>query len=153
METAALVAPVTALEFIQDELLLSGDGPVLTVYSLPTCPKRTSALIVLQHQRIHGIRPRELQQGGQTNTVYNLAVFGGKAFVKKDYCLFFAEVGTDLGVFGQMKKATGPEMARWFLSSKAQFWHQKKRYRKQMAKLVGLFERGCTEEELGVFTG
>ncbi|XP_055079329.1 WD repeat-containing protein 6-like [Periophthalmus magnuspinnatus] len=85
METAALVAPVTALEFIQNEFVLSGEGPVLTVYSLHP-PKSCSSLSVLQHQRIHGIRPRRgdakapaQEKSGRNPSFYNLAVFGGKA--------------------------------------------------------------------------
>ncbi|XP_072305474.1 tRNA (34-2'-O)-methyltransferase regulator WDR6 [Eucyclogobius newberryi] len=86
METAALIAPVTALEFVQNKFLLSGEGPVLTVYSLHPCPKSCSSLSVLQHQRIHGIRPREgetktpeQEKCDLTSSFYDLAVFGGKA--------------------------------------------------------------------------
>ncbi|XP_059190068.1 WD repeat-containing protein 6 [Centropristis striata] len=98
METAALVAPVTALEFLQDAFLLTGEGPVLTVYTLQPSPKACASLSVLQHYRIHGIRPRslpavptqssalgtyekikdELRSTLQPNS-YDLAVFGGKA--------------------------------------------------------------------------
>ncbi|CAJ1055477.1 WD repeat-containing protein 6 [Xyrichtys novacula] len=98
METAALVAPVTALEFLQDQFLLAGEGPVLTVYSLQQCPKACAWLSVLQHHRIHGIRPRhptavimpssvtetseqstdELNSAAQP-IFYDLAVFGGKS--------------------------------------------------------------------------
>ncbi|KAM7404421.1 hypothetical protein PAMP_011766 [Pampus punctatissimus] len=98
METAALVAPVTALEFLQDAFLLSGEGPVLTVYSLQPRPKTCASLSVLQHYRIHGIRPRipsalrlqssvigsyEKKKDGLSSTTgpdfCDLAVFGGKA--------------------------------------------------------------------------
>ncbi|XP_034551139.1 WD repeat-containing protein 6 [Notolabrus celidotus] len=98
METTALVAPVTALEFLQDEFLLTGEGPVLTVYSLQPHPKASASLSVLQHYRIHGIRPRhptavpaqssttgscEKRNDELTSTsgsfFYDLAVFGGKA--------------------------------------------------------------------------
>ncbi|KAM9350552.1 tRNA (34-2'-O)-methyltransferase regulator WDR6 [Symphorus nematophorus] len=98
METAALVAPVTALEFLQDAFLLTGEGPVLTVYSLRPCPKACASLNVLQHYRIHGIRPRSVAavpaQSSATGTCgeekddlsstteptfCDLAVFGGKA--------------------------------------------------------------------------
>ncbi|XP_037628925.1 WD repeat-containing protein 6 [Sebastes umbrosus] len=98
METAALVAPVTALEFLQDAFLLTGEGPVLTVYSLQPRPKASTSLSVLQQHRIHGIRPRSLTavpaQSSATGTYggkkdelsstskpkfYDLAVFGGKA--------------------------------------------------------------------------
>ncbi|XP_029993859.1 LOW QUALITY PROTEIN: tRNA (34-2'-O)-methyltransferase regulator WDR6 [Sphaeramia orbicularis] len=92
MEPAALVAPVTALEFIQDQYLLAGEGPLLTVYSLWPRPKACTSLSVLQHYRIHGIRPRihsavrpqnNKKEEGLTpsteSTVYDLVVFGGKA--------------------------------------------------------------------------
>ncbi|XP_034392681.1 WD repeat-containing protein 6 isoform X2 [Cyclopterus lumpus] len=98
METAALVAPVTALEFLQEAFLLTGEGPVLTVFSLHPRPKARATLSVLQHYRIHGIRPRSLKvvpaQRSVTGTsgkkrdepsatseprFYDLAVFGGKA--------------------------------------------------------------------------
>ncbi|KAM9855280.1 tRNA (34-2'-O)-methyltransferase regulator WDR6 [Aulostomus maculatus] len=98
METAALVAPVTALEFLQDAFLLTGEGPVLTVYSLPPPPKACASLSVLQHYRIHGIRRRilpafppqssapetfEKKKDGLSSrtepSFYDLAVFGGKA--------------------------------------------------------------------------
>lgn len=96
METAALVVPVTALEFLQDAFLLTGEGPVLTVYSLQPRPKVCASLSVLQHYRIHGIRPRGPadvpEQSSATGTFgerkdgvssepnfYDLAVFGGKA--------------------------------------------------------------------------
>ncbi|XP_076598297.1 tRNA (34-2'-O)-methyltransferase regulator WDR6 [Chaetodon auriga] len=97
METAALVAPVTALEFLHGAFLLTGEGPVLTVYSLQPHPKARASLSVLQHYRIHGIRPRspasvpaqtsatgtdgEGKELGSTSesSAYDLAVFGGKA--------------------------------------------------------------------------
>ncbi|XP_065817457.1 WD repeat-containing protein 6 [Labrus bergylta] len=98
METAALVAPVTALEFHQDEFLLTGEGPVLKVFSLQPRPKACASLSVLQHYRIHGLRPKRWTavppQSSTTGTYegksdelnsssqpvfYDLAVFGGKA--------------------------------------------------------------------------
>ncbi|GLD45805.1 WD repeat-containing protein 6 [Lates japonicus] len=98
METAALVAPATALEFLQDAFLLTGEGPVLSVYSLQPRPKACASLSVLQHYRIHGIRPRnwaavpsqisvtgaygKKEHGLSSATehnFYDLAVFGGKA--------------------------------------------------------------------------
>ncbi|XP_077370950.1 tRNA (34-2'-O)-methyltransferase regulator WDR6 isoform X1 [Festucalex cinctus] len=97
MKTTALVVPVTALEFLQDTFLLTGEGPVLTVYSLQPEPKAWTSVPVLQQHRIHGIRPRVLstvlQQSsfreicketkGLSSTPepnsYDLAVFGGKA--------------------------------------------------------------------------
>ncbi|XP_057685935.1 WD repeat-containing protein 6 [Corythoichthys intestinalis] len=97
METAALVAPVTALEFLQDTLLLTGEGPVLTVYSLHPQPKACSSMPVLQQHRIHGIRHRVRSDVSPKSSYtdncresrglsslpepnyYDLAVFGGKA--------------------------------------------------------------------------
>ncbi|XP_077457624.1 tRNA (34-2'-O)-methyltransferase regulator WDR6 [Stigmatopora argus] len=97
MDTAALVAPVTALEFLKDTFLLTGEGPVLTVYSLQPQPRACSSMSVLQQHRIHGIRPRGLttispqsffaDRYGETRGLsptpepyyYDLAVFGGKA--------------------------------------------------------------------------
>ncbi|KAJ8015916.1 hypothetical protein DPEC_G00001660 [Dallia pectoralis] len=80
METAALVVPITALEFIREEYLLIGEGPFLTVYSLQPQPKACASLNVLQNYRIHGIRPKpqpEDRQGSQPGE--DLVVFGGKA--------------------------------------------------------------------------
>ncbi|KAM3618800.1 uncharacterized protein V6R79_025090 [Siganus canaliculatus] len=92
MESAALVAPVTALEFLQDTFLLTGEGPVLTVYSLHPHPKACASVSLLQHCRIHGIRPRGWRSASQLDSAtgtfegekdepcfYDLAVFGGKA--------------------------------------------------------------------------
>ncbi|XP_058498529.1 WD repeat-containing protein 6 isoform X1 [Solea solea] len=93
METAALVAPVTALEFLHDTFLLTGEGPVLTVYSLKPHPKASASLSLLQHYRIHGVKPRShaidpagtnsKKEHGLGSTTeakfYDLAVFGGKA--------------------------------------------------------------------------
>ncbi|XP_075995101.1 tRNA (34-2'-O)-methyltransferase regulator WDR6 [Genypterus blacodes] len=87
METAALLAPVTALEFLQDSHLLTGEGPVLTLYRLQPRPKACASLSVLQNHRIHGIRPRAAQSSGahgedkEGQSSYDLAVFGGKAVI------------------------------------------------------------------------
>ncbi|XP_056155448.1 WD repeat-containing protein 6 [Lampris incognitus] len=98
METAALVAPVTALEFL-DKYLLAGEGPILNVYSLLPHPKPYASLSVLQHYRIHGIRPKpheanskhlsaaepcceqETSPLAQSNIPkhFDFVVFGGKA--------------------------------------------------------------------------
>ncbi|XP_051913302.1 WD repeat-containing protein 6 [Hippocampus zosterae] len=91
METAALVAPVTALEFLQDTFLLTGEGPVLTVYSLQPVPKACTSVPVLQQHRIHGIRSRvsttisrpssfteSCKETKGLRNSYDLAVFGGK---------------------------------------------------------------------------
>lgn len=39
-------------------VFLAGEGPVLSVYSLQPRPEASASLNVLQHCRIHGIRPR-----------------------------------------------------------------------------------------------
>ncbi|KAM8862627.1 tRNA (34-2'-O)-methyltransferase regulator WDR6 [Spinachia spinachia] len=97
METAALVAPFTALEFLQDAFLLTGEGPVLSGFYLHPRPKACASLSVLQHHRIHGIRPRrqtavtpqraaaaKVKEGDELSSpsepeLHDLAVFGGKA--------------------------------------------------------------------------
>ncbi|XP_068606791.1 tRNA (34-2'-O)-methyltransferase regulator WDR6 [Brachionichthys hirsutus] len=106
METAALVAPVTALEFLGDTFLLTGEGPVLTAYSLLPHPRARASHSVLQHYRIHGIRPRppvadpaqspaagpcrlekdELRSTSEPNSCV-LAVFGGKALRLVRFCV------------------------------------------------------------------
>uniref|UniRef100_A0A1A7XCZ8 tRNA (34-2'-O)-methyltransferase regulator WDR6 n=1 Tax=Iconisemion striatum TaxID=60296 RepID=A0A1A7XCZ8_9TELE len=88
METVALVAPITALEFIHDTFLLTGEGPVLSVYSLQPHPKACASLSVLLHYRIHGIRPRNpetlrprehVKSFATELDIYDVVVFGGKA--------------------------------------------------------------------------
>uniref|UniRef100_A0A3P9HUA1 tRNA (34-2'-O)-methyltransferase regulator WDR6 n=1 Tax=Oryzias latipes TaxID=8090 RepID=A0A3P9HUA1_ORYLA len=92
METLAFVAPITSLEFFQDKFLLTGEGPVLSAYSLHQSLKAFTSLSVLQHQRIHGIRPRNqslllahssASEQGLASTpepsFQDFAVFGGKA--------------------------------------------------------------------------
>ncbi|CAL8368878.1 unnamed protein product [Lota lota] len=93
METVVLIAPITALEFFLEDYLLKGEGPILTVFSLQSRTKATASIAVLQHYRIHGVRPRyqdkqpqqnheaEKEEGGSSTTepnLYDLAVFGGK---------------------------------------------------------------------------
>ncbi|KAM3877128.1 tRNA (34-2'-O)-methyltransferase regulator WDR6 [Diretmus argenteus] len=98
METTALIAPVTALEFLTDKYLLTGEGPVLTVYRLQPRPKAGASLSLLNHYRVHGIRPRPPAAGPRRSSAtetrgekdderssaselhhYDLVVFGGKA--------------------------------------------------------------------------
>ncbi|XP_015259385.1 PREDICTED: WD repeat-containing protein 6 [Cyprinodon variegatus] len=113
METAALVAPITALELFQDRFLLAGEGPVLSVYRLQPRPKVGSSLGVLHHYRIHGIRPKSQdailtksstviihgqQEKGETQPAelgfYDFAVFGGKAVRLVRLHLDFQDVET-----------------------------------------------------------
>ncbi|KAJ8370163.1 hypothetical protein SKAU_G00101910 [Synaphobranchus kaupii] len=63
MESVMLVAPVTALEFLGEDYLLAGEGPILSVYSLHIPPVICASLTVLRNQRIHGIRLDPWQQG------------------------------------------------------------------------------------------
>ncbi|XP_010894132.5 WD repeat-containing protein 6 [Esox lucius] len=80
METAALVVPITALEFIREEYLLKGEGPILTVYSLQSQPKACASLSVLHNYRIHGIRPKpQPADRWSSHLGEDLVVFGGKA--------------------------------------------------------------------------
>nr|XP_023691042.1 WD repeat-containing protein 6 [Paramormyrops kingsleyae] len=96
MESVLIVTPVTALEFLGEDYLLAGDGPVLSVYNLKTSPTTSALLSVLQNFRIHGIRPHQQQgdkaehtsvakkeeeepQGLSWQQRAHLVVFGGKA--------------------------------------------------------------------------
>ncbi|KAM6977741.1 tRNA (34-2'-O)-methyltransferase regulator WDR6 [Aplochiton taeniatus] len=84
METVALIAPVTALQFLGEQYLLTGEGPILSVYLLQPAPKLSTSLSVLYNYRIHGIRPRTQPVGPECSSVpgqkdYELVVFGGKA--------------------------------------------------------------------------
>ncbi|XP_059908270.1 WD repeat-containing protein 6 [Gadus macrocephalus] len=93
METVVLIAPITALEFFLEDYLLKGEGPILTVFSLQSRTRASASIDVLQHYRIHGVRPKykhkqpqqnheaEKEEGGSSATepdLYDLAVFGGK---------------------------------------------------------------------------
>ncbi|KAJ8265908.1 hypothetical protein COCON_G00150070 [Conger conger] len=62
MESVMLVAPVTALEFLGEDYLLAGEGPVLSVYSLGVRPHACASLTALRNQRIHGVRPDPWQR-------------------------------------------------------------------------------------------
>ncbi|XP_073674857.1 tRNA (34-2'-O)-methyltransferase regulator WDR6 [Garra rufa] len=92
MKSTVLVAPVTALEFLGEDFLLTGEGPILSVYSLKASPKECASLNVLHNYRIHGIRPSRQHQFGETqsskvfssensvldNNEEDIIVFGGK---------------------------------------------------------------------------
>ncbi|XP_062397068.1 WD repeat-containing protein 6 [Sardina pilchardus] len=85
VDGAALVAPVTCLEFVGEEYLLTGEGPALSVYSLHGQPKLCASQSVLHNYRIHGVRLRPLADGGVEEQDdgappggAELAVFGGK---------------------------------------------------------------------------
>uniref|UniRef100_A0A673HGX0 tRNA (34-2'-O)-methyltransferase regulator WDR6 n=1 Tax=Sinocyclocheilus rhinocerous TaxID=307959 RepID=A0A673HGX0_9TELE len=92
MKSTVLVAPVTALEFLGEDLLLTGEGPILSVYSLQASPKECTSLNVLHNYRIHGIRPSRKCQFGERqfnnviscessvldNDKEDIIVFGGK---------------------------------------------------------------------------
>ncbi|CDQ94098.1 unnamed protein product, partial [Oncorhynchus mykiss] len=80
IETAALVVPVTALEFLREECLLTGEGPILTVYRLQSQSKASTSLSVLLNYRIHGIRPKPQTGDRRTSDPDDeVVVFGGKA--------------------------------------------------------------------------
>ncbi|TSO77718.1 WD repeat-containing protein 6 [Bagarius yarrelli] len=79
LQSSALVAPVTALEFIGDDYLLSGEGPILSLFYLETSPIQCASLSVLHNCRIHGIRPKLQSNDGHVPELVELVIFGGKA--------------------------------------------------------------------------
>ncbi|KAF7695489.1 hypothetical protein HF521_007212 [Silurus meridionalis] len=58
LQSSALVAPVTALEFVGDDCLLTGEGPILSIFRLEAAPTQRASLSVLHNYRIHGMRPK-----------------------------------------------------------------------------------------------
>ncbi|XP_065103166.1 tRNA (34-2'-O)-methyltransferase regulator WDR6 [Paramisgurnus dabryanus] len=118
VESAVLVAPVTALEFLGDEFLLTGEGPILSVYSLQGSPTKCLSLNVLHNFRIHGIRPRKKQQSGeQTN---NIISSEHSVWDKEEELIVFGGKGVRLINFsssGQCLKPIGPllELQDWVL--------------------------------------
>uniref|UniRef100_W5LJY3 tRNA (34-2'-O)-methyltransferase regulator WDR6 n=1 Tax=Astyanax mexicanus TaxID=7994 RepID=W5LJY3_ASTMX len=89
LESCALVAPVTALEFLRDDYLLTGEGPILTLFSLEGSPRLRASQNVLQNFRIHGIRPKPQTRHDAhdakpnpdqptSDEITELAIFGGK---------------------------------------------------------------------------
>ncbi|XP_026863401.2 WD repeat-containing protein 6 [Electrophorus electricus] len=77
LESSVLVAPVTALEFLGDDCLLTGDGPVLSVFCLQASPRHCASLSVLHNYYIHGIRAKQPNKD-DGNEEAELVVFGGK---------------------------------------------------------------------------
>ncbi|KAJ1111028.1 hypothetical protein NDU88_008366 [Pleurodeles waltl] len=77
MESLLLLSPIAALEFVGDHLL-SGEGPVLNVYSLKQKRTRTPrhSQSVLRSHYIHGIKQCGLLPAKTEGVL--LAVFGGK---------------------------------------------------------------------------
>ncbi|KAM4738349.1 tRNA (34-2'-O)-methyltransferase regulator WDR6 isoform 2-T2 [Anableps anableps] len=139
METTALVAPITGLELLQDRFLLTGEGPVLSVFSLQPRPHVGASLSVLQHYRIHGIRLRRRDTVlTQSSTVIvhgqreheknsasacsfcDFAVFGGKALRLVRLHLEFQNVETlHLEVLGPLLELKDWALdVRWLLSDK-----------------------------------
>ncbi|CAB1329450.1 unnamed protein product [Coregonus sp. 'balchen'] len=58
----------------------TGEGPILTVYSLQSQPKAFTSLSVLLNYRIHGIRPKPQTGNRRTSDPEDdVVVFGGKA--------------------------------------------------------------------------
>ncbi|KAK2841263.1 hypothetical protein Q7C36_012842 [Tachysurus vachellii] len=80
LQSSALVAPVTALEFLGDDYLLTGEGPILSIYSLQASPAQCASLSLLHNCRIHGIRPKLLNNEGHITVpeLVELVIFGGK---------------------------------------------------------------------------
>ncbi|XP_072537657.1 tRNA (34-2'-O)-methyltransferase regulator WDR6 isoform X2 [Salminus brasiliensis] len=84
LKSCALVAPVTALEFIGDDYLLTGEGPILSVFSLKGSPRLLVSLNVLHNCRIHGMRLKQQNifdapDQPTCSEVVELVVFGGKS--------------------------------------------------------------------------
>ncbi|MCJ8734808.1 hypothetical protein PDJAM_G00239600 [Pangasius djambal] len=81
LQSSALVAPVTALEFLGDDCLLAGEGPILSIFSLQASPTQCASLSVLHNYRIHGIRPKLQNNNGHVTVpeLVELVIFGGKA--------------------------------------------------------------------------
>ncbi|KAI5610329.1 WD repeat-containing protein 6 [Silurus asotus] len=77
LQSSALVAPVTALEFIGDDCLLTGEGPILSIFRLEAAPTQRASLSVLHNYRIHGMRPK--LQKNDVSEIEEVAIFGGKA--------------------------------------------------------------------------
>ncbi|XP_056319511.1 LOW QUALITY PROTEIN: WD repeat-containing protein 6 [Danio aesculapii] len=117
VKSVVLVAPVTALEFLGEDFLLTGEGPILSAYNLQASPKKCASINVLQNYRIHGIRPYKKHQSGGipfsgassvSDNIYkeDIIVFGGKGV---------RLVSFDCG--GQCLKLIGPllELQDWVL--------------------------------------
>ncbi|XP_017323749.2 WD repeat-containing protein 6 isoform X3 [Ictalurus punctatus] len=81
LQSSVLVAPVTALEFLGDEWLLTGEGPILSIFCLQSAPTQCASLSVLHNYRIHGIQPKLLNNDGHVTVpdLVELVIFGGKA--------------------------------------------------------------------------
>ncbi|ROL49169.1 WD repeat-containing protein 6 [Anabarilius grahami] len=117
---AVLVAPVTALEFLGEDFLLTGEGPILSVYSLQASAKECASLNVLHNYRIHGIRPGRKYQSGerQFNNVISseISVWDND----EEEVIVFGGKGVRLVSFnsaGQCLKLIGPllELQDWVL--------------------------------------
>nr|XP_056720125.1 WD repeat-containing protein 6 [Euleptes europaea] len=87
METELLLAPITALEIVEDHLV-AGEGPNIAIYTLepgairsPRCCKQ-----VLQNYNIHGIQAQQKLAPGVDDAT-TLAVFGGKGLVIMKFSL------------------------------------------------------------------
>ncbi|XP_066499884.1 WD repeat-containing protein 6 isoform X2 [Hoplias malabaricus] len=85
LESSVLVAPVTALEFLGDDYLLTGVGPILSIFSLQDAQKQTVSVNVLHNYCIHGIQPKKQNNSDaifpERATIQDdveLVVFGGK---------------------------------------------------------------------------
>ncbi|XP_067251146.1 WD repeat-containing protein 6 [Chanodichthys erythropterus] len=117
---AVLVAPVTALEFLGEDFLLTGEGPILSVYSLQASAKECASLNVLHNYRIHGIRPGRKYQSGERQ--FNNAISSEISVRDNDEeeIIVFGGKGVRLVSFnsaGQCLKLIGPllELQDWVL--------------------------------------
>ncbi|KAK3540294.1 hypothetical protein QTP70_029608 [Hemibagrus guttatus] len=81
LQSSALVAPVTALEFLGDDFLLTGEGPILSIYCLQASPTQCASFSLLHNCRIHGIQPKLQNNDGHVIVpeLTELVIFGGKA--------------------------------------------------------------------------
>ncbi|XP_060127257.1 tRNA (34-2'-O)-methyltransferase regulator WDR6 isoform X2 [Zootoca vivipara] len=78
METELLLAPITALEIVDDHLV-AGEGPYIAIYSLEPDASQSARCYkkVLRNHNVHGIKEQQDAAPGATT----LAVFGGKGLV------------------------------------------------------------------------
>ncbi|KAL1269843.1 hypothetical protein QQF64_032132 [Cirrhinus molitorella] len=117
-KSAVLIAPVTALEFLGEDFLLTGEGPILSVYSLHPSIKECASLNVLQNYCIHGIRPSRKHQFGETQ--FNNVISSESSVLDKEDIIVFGGKGVRLVSFNtgaQCLTLIGPllELQDWVL--------------------------------------
>ncbi|XP_061474792.1 tRNA (34-2'-O)-methyltransferase regulator WDR6 isoform X2 [Rhineura floridana] len=81
METERLLAPITALEIVDDHLV-AGEGPYIAIYPLEPDASQSARCYkqVLRNYNIHGIKEQQKVAPGAKESP-TLAVFGGKGLV------------------------------------------------------------------------